>query len=296
MTMNVQTAPRISRVQRVAFAAVTVGALLLTACNSTPVVTPTVTSVAVTAAATTLTVGATQQLTASVMGQGTYSSTVTWQSSNTAVLTVDANGLVTAVGAGTATVTATSTADTTKSAQLALTVTTTTPKINAKINFQPQSSAIPAGFTADYGAAYNTTQNYGWVTEASAGTATPVPLDLTLNTRDRMVAGVAPELNTFIHMQYAATGTGNPAHGAWEYSVPNGTYAVTVSVGDANGAVDSTHVINVEGTPAIAGFVPTAANPFDVVTVTVPVTNGMLTIDAKGGTNTKLDYVNIAQQ
>ena len=50
------------------------------------------------------TLGSTQQLTATTTPSG---ATVTWASSNTAVATVDANGLVTSVGYGSATITAT---------------------------------------------------------------------------------------------------------------------------------------------------------------------------------------------
>lgn len=55
-----------------------------------------------------LEVGATRNLTAAV-SPATAKQTVTWSSSDTKVATVDANGKVTAVAAGTATITATST-------------------------------------------------------------------------------------------------------------------------------------------------------------------------------------------
>ena len=34
----------------------------------------------------------------------------------------------------------------------------------AKVNFQPAASAVPAGYTADTGAAYDTARGSGWVT------------------------------------------------------------------------------------------------------------------------------------
>ena len=49
--------------------------------------------------------------------------TVTWESNNPAVATVDANGKVTGVKAGTATITAASEADAAKTAELKVTVT-----------------------------------------------------------------------------------------------------------------------------------------------------------------------------
>jgi uncharacterized protein YjdB len=74
--------------------------------------TKTLTSIAVTPADNRLAVGKTQQFTAT----GSYSdgstqnlaASVTWSSSNTAVATVDSNGVVTAVAAGSTTITATS--------------------------------------------------------------------------------------------------------------------------------------------------------------------------------------------
>lgn len=63
-------------------------------------------SVSVSSAETAMTVGATQQLSATVL-PAEASQTVTWTSSDTSVLSVDSKGLVTAVGNGTATITAT---------------------------------------------------------------------------------------------------------------------------------------------------------------------------------------------
>jgi len=81
---------------------------------------------------------------------------------------------------------------------------------------------------------------------------------------------------------------------AWEAAVPDGTYDVTVSVGDAAANFDSTHRIRIEGAVAIAGFVPTSANRFAQATQTVVVADGRLTVDAMGGTNTKIDFVTVS--
>ncbi|MFK7601495.1 Ig-like domain-containing protein [Deinococcus sp. SM5_A1] len=173
--------------------------------------------------------------------------------------------------------------------------TTTPPEVPVsvkQINFQPATSTAPAGYTADTGMAYNDTRGYGWVTQAAAHT----PLDVTANARDRALAGVEARLNTFIHMQYDSNVSG-PAErtpAAWEYKVANGTYTVTVSTGDASNSLDSTHALNIEGEKAIAPYMPAATNKFRSVTLRVPVTDGKLTIDAIGGTNTKINYVIIA--
>ncbi len=157
-----------------------------------------------------------------------------------------------------------------------------------KINFQPASSPVPAGYVADTGAAWNGTS--GWERQD-----THAPLDLTRNTRDRARTGVDARLNTLIHMQYGDVGgtSGVATAGAWEYALPTGTYRVTVSAGDQP-PYDSAHTVRVEGVTAISGFVSTAAAEFKQATVTVAVTDGRLTVDAVGGRNTKLNYVEIA--
>jgi hypothetical protein len=157
-----------------------------------------------------------------------------------------------------------------------------------KINFQPASSPVPAGYVADAGAAWNGTS--GWIRPD-----TRAPLDLTRNTRDRARTGIDARLNTLIHMQYGDVGgtNGVATAGAWEYALPSGTYRVTVSAGDQP-PYDSSNTLRVEGVTAISGFVPTAAAEFRQATVTVAVTDGRLTVDAVGGRNTKLNYVEIA--
>lgn len=54
----------------------------------------------------TVAVGATKQLSATVLPENADDKSVTWSSSNEVVATVDANGLVTAVAEGTADITA----------------------------------------------------------------------------------------------------------------------------------------------------------------------------------------------
>ncbi len=163
------------------------------------------------------------------------------------------------------------------------------PLANALVNFQPAGSVVPASWTADTGAAYTAARGYGWVAQG-----TQTPLDLTRNTRDRGRAGIDPRLNTLIHLQYGDVGgtSGVATPGAWELAVPSGSYHVTVSVGDQP-AYDSAHTIRAEGVTAISRFVSTAAAEFRSATVTVPVTDGRLTLDAIGGTNTKLNHVRV---
>ena len=101
----------------------------------------------------------------------------------------------------------------------------------AKINFQAQTSAVPTGYSKDYGQAYEAARGFGWV---APGTTTPRSL-VGLG-RDRNNANSNQLLDTFMHMQ------DNPA-GDWQVAVPSGSYDVTVAVGDAGNAVNSTHSV-----------------------------------------------------
>ncbi len=163
------------------------------------------------------------------------------------------------------------------------------------INFQPAASAVPNGYIADIGEPYGARngETYGWITEGSVG-GVAVTADLTGTTRERNNAGNIL-LDTIVHMEHPRADL-YPA-GAWEIAVINGSYDVTVSVGDepSNPAgYDSTHRLTVEGTLAINNFVGSAAVEYSQQTVTVNVTDGRLTVHSIGGTNTKINYINIA--
>lgn len=165
--------------------------------------------------------------------------------------------------------------------------------INININFGTPGGDAPEGYIQDFGAGYNQTEGYGWVTQDSLGD-NPTPIDISANTRDRDV--VSNQLqDSLIAFQYPEA-IFNPdavkIPAAWEYALANGTYEVTVSVGDAS-YTDSNHVINIEGEQIISGFIPTVNQLFTIATATVEVTDGKLTIDAIGGENTKLNYVQI---
>lgn len=154
------------------------------------------------------------------------------------------------------------------------------------INFQPVDAETPEGYIADSGQAYSEERGRGWVLQNSLDESEPTPLNISSKARERNAID-SQRLDTLVHMQPA----GNSA-AAWEYDLPNGTYHVIVGVGDRS-YFDSRHVVNVEGTQAIA-FVPTPQNPLESDSVQVDVTDGKLTVDAEGGDNTKLLYLKIA--
>ncbi|MDX6256616.1 MAG: hypothetical protein QOJ11_2950 [Frankiales bacterium] len=160
----------------------------------------------------------------------------------------------------------------------------------AQISFGKADITPPAGYTVDSGQAYTAARGYGWVNLADGN-----PQDLTANTRYSW--NKTQGYNTLIYMQ---TG-GSAAGGRWEYAVPNGTYDVTVTAGDARSndgvnycCLDATNRITVEGVLAVNDYKATAAQPLITQTVTVAVTDGKITLDPIGGINTKFDRVVIA--
>ena len=157
---------------------------------------------------------------------------------------------------------------------------------NVRINFQPSTAVAATGYLTDSGAGYTDTRGYGWV-----ASGTHASLDMTSYARDRNRSGVTQKLDTLTHMQP----TGATA-AAWEYVVPNGTYSVRVSVGDragSGGIYDSQHTIRVEGVTAIDRFQANSVQEYKLATTTVNVSDGKLTVDAVGGTNTKINYLEI---
>lgn len=166
----------------------------------------------------------------------------------------------------------------------------------AKINFGPEDfNPIAEDYYRDFGESYSDSRGYGWVTQDSANTTNPIPIDLTANTRVRDLVE-DPLSDSLIHMQYPEDNPNPDAvktPAAWEYAIPNGTYEVKVGVGDA-AFTDSIHVINIEGIETISEFIPSSDELFTTATGVVDVTDGRLTIDAIGGDNTKLDFIEIA--
>ncbi|MEU6389668.1 Ig-like domain-containing protein [Streptomyces sp. NPDC046939] len=167
---------------------------------------------------------------------------------------------------------------------------------SAKVDFGTATTTPVSGYALDYGQSYGartgpnqgTGLTYGWI--GLTGTA---PLDLTGNGRDRGAAEPDRLLATFVHMQLPASSQGVKTPGRWEMAVPDGTYTVTVAVGDAT-SVDSAHAIQVENQNAVDGFVPTSTAKYRISTVHPTVSDGRLTVSPLGGTNTKIAYVTVA--
>ncbi len=168
-----------------------------------------------------------------------------------------------------------------------------------RVNFGKSNTPVPEGWSRDYGLPFGVKGNYtyGWKkrsngspvnlsvggTQPGNGRWRSLPSDLLLASLMHMQANDVRNFN------------GTPVESYWEVAVENGEYQVTVSVGD--GEVWTTlesHSINVEDKTAIANFVPQgpegSISRFKQASVRVKVTDGYLTLDADGGTNTKINY------
>jgi len=163
-----------------------------------------------------------------------------------------------------------------------------------RFNFGSVTASSSEDSIQDIGAAFSDSSGFGWVTQDTANSENPTPINITANTRERNSI-LEDDLDSLIHLQYPDD-LNNPnaetTPAAWEYTLANGQYNVTVSVGDPD-FTDSTHVINIEGNNVISGFTPTEDQLFTTTTAVVDVTDGRLSIDAIGGDNTKLNFVDI---
>jgi fibronectin type 3 domain-containing protein len=143
----------------------------------------------------------------------------------------------------------------------------------AKINFQVAGSPAVAGYEQDNGLAYADRGNglsYGWNGDYAG------------NARDRN-KNANQLLDTLVHMSTGAT---------WSIALANGSYNVTVSVGDSQYA--STHDLSANGVTVFDNL-NLAANQFQQKTVTVQVTDGKLTLSSDGANlATRLNYIEIA--
>jgi hypothetical protein len=155
-----------------------------------------------------------------------------------------------------------------------------TVKFSKKINFQPSTAAVPAGYIRDAGSIYALRNGvrYGW-NKINTSTAVDRNSGLSPDQRyDTLLSILEP-----------------PGANVWEIAVPNGLYTVKVVAGDAADFA-STYKIDVEGVLTVDG-VPSSGSRWVESTQTVPVTDGRITItNGAGAVNNKICFVDIAQQ
>jgi hypothetical protein len=153
---------------------------------------------------------------------------------------------------------------------------------STSINFSNNVAEVPTGYVNDTGLAFGNRGNgfrFGW-NQDNASAA-----------RDRDDPRAPDErYDSFIHMQKPE----NP-NAFWEIALPNGTYTVHVVAGEIGDNFDAVYAINVQDVLAVSGT-PTATAKFFEGTVTVPVTNGLLTVsNGLGSMNNKIAFIDITQ-
>lgn len=142
-----------------------------------------------------------------------------------------------------------------------------------QVNFQPPGMPIPAGFLADDGAVFAARDGdlaYGW----SAANAT---------TRLRNVAGVAPELDSLIHL-------GHYNDARWEIAMPNGAYEVVIDCGDPLYPEHNHLCIEDLVIPDLDG-----PDAHDAITVQVNIQDGRLSLTASSLGTAKLNALLIRE-
>ena len=148
-----------------------------------------------------------------------------------------------------------------------------------RVNFQPSSSLVPAGYLKDTGLVYGNRgngQSYGWNADTSA------------QMRDRN-SSASPDqrYDTLAYMQRQPN-----ADAVWEISVPNGTYVVRAVAGDPD-YFDIAYRIAVEGVLTVNGT-SSSASRWVEGSAAVSVSDGRLTIrSAAGATANKICFVEI---
>ncbi len=137
------------------------------------------------------------------------------------------------------------------------------------INFQPSKAEVPEGFLPDSGYSYEEERGYGW---NGIGRLFPV---------DRNSASSPDQQHdTFMYIY---------PYQQWEMAVPDGTYEVTVSIGDPKKSLYAQN-IQAEG-QIIFNNASVARGCWIEETVTVEVTDGKLTLTFMGGRYVQANYV-----
>ncbi|MCL5316735.1 MAG: Ig-like domain-containing protein [Thaumarchaeota archaeon] len=286
-----------------------------------PAPTPVLTTITVTPATASLTVGGTQTFTAAAKDQNgnPMSVTITWSSSNTAVGTINSAGVFTALAAGSATVSATSG---TVSGTASVTV-TNPPPVLTTITVTPSTASLTVGgtqtFTAtakdQYGNPFTTTVTWsssntaagtvnsaGVFTALSAGSATVSATSGTVSgSASVTVTAPAPVLTTITvspstaslvvggNQQFTAATkdqNGNPISATVTWSSSNTSVGTVDSTGKFTAlAAGSATVTATSGTVSgTASVTVTAPAPTPVLTtITVTPSTASLTV---GGTQT----------
>ncbi len=133
------------------------------------------------------------------------------------------------------------------------------------INFQPADVPVPDGFVVDSGLSFDASRGYGWVTG---------PDSLGLRDRDSTYSA-SQEYDTLVHVAPTS---------AWEATVPNGTYTVTICDGDASWP-QGTQNVQAESVSVIDNVTLSSSTRWVEKSATVTVNDGRLTVTFNGSTD-----------
>ena len=160
-----------------------------------------------------------------------------------------------------------------------------------KINFSDPNTTAPSGWLRDIGEPYglrNNGQTYGWVDPINRN-----PVDISNRGRNRNPNPDADIFReTLMHMRFSDVSS-TAQDGDWEMAIPNGTYRITVQVGDANSEDNFgvRHLISAEGVQVVD--FPVANGVFGVKngSAVVTVSDGLLSLNATNSNNAKIHFV-----
>lgn len=140
-----------------------------------------------------------------------------------------------------------------------------TPTFHSAINFQPSDAPVPSGFFADSGKSYDTTLGYGWTQPPAS-----------FGNRDRNnPASPDQAYDTLIHIKPEAV---------WEMAINNGSYRVTICLGDPSYPTGTPNA-QAEGHTIISGQTLSTSNRWIEENADIQVTDGRLTITYTGSTD-----------
>lgn len=134
-----------------------------------------------------------------------------------------------------------------------------TPPVDIRINFQPTTAPVVSGYLVDSGKAMDSAVGYGW--------SGPLPGIYVRN------SSLSPD-STYDTLAWAA------ATAVWEHAIDNGTYNVSIGVGDPAKDPGSMFV-QAEGVTVIDAF-SMGADRWDEQTASVTVDDGKLTLTFTG--------------
>lgn len=241
-------------------------AFLLGACNTAPVVT----SVTIQGGNTSIFVGATKTLKATVL-PSSAPQTVTWSTSDATVLTVTTAGVIKGIKAGTAKITAKSTVDPSKSATITVTVSVATSPAVTSVTIDQGNQTLTVGGTASLTA-----------TVSAVGGASS---DVTWSSSDPNIATVASTGPTAATLTAKAKGTATITATSVFDATKSGSITVTVNLP----AADPTNIY--VDASAAAGGNGSSAFPYQTINDGIAAVNAGGTVHVAAGTYPETLYI-----